>query len=391
MDTTFLHQIWVVLSKEIKYVLRSKKTFLFTVLIPLLLIPSLLSLLSYSIENVTNQVSNEIDITINDTDNYLYDYLSNLSDVQIIETQDIENDLKSGKSLANIIIPSNFNEMLSSGQNPEVMIETCQSSLKSQIAISKIIEHLSAYNTSYVQAYLIQEGISPQILEPIHFNISNISEERENVDTTVNFILPMLVLLYCFAGSVSTATDLSAGEKEKYTLEPLLSTKTSRSAIVIGKLLATSFVAIISGLSSIIGIIGFIKLFPQQYNAYFSIQQIFIILAIVILSSIFFASINLSVGIYARNYKEAQTYLTPITFILLIPSYLSYGIDINDITMQYVSIPFLNMICVLKEVLSGIFITNHIIILMAWIILYILLTSILSVKLFKREKVVFRM
>lgn len=390
MNKTFFYQVSVVLSKEIKHILRSKKTFLFIVLIPLFLIPSLLSILSYSIDNVTTQVSNEINITISNKDNYLYDYLSELPDVHIIKTQDIKNDLKKGKTFANIIIPSNFNELISSGQNPEVIVETYQASLKSQIAVSEISKHLSAYNTGYTQEYLLKEGISPQILEPIHVNILNISDNGENTDATINFILPMIVLLYCCAGSISIATDLSAGEKEKYTLEPLLSTKASRTAIVIGKLIATSFTAAISGLSSIIGVVGFMKLFPKQYNASLSVQQILIILGIVILSSILFASINLSIGIYARNYKEAQTYLTPISIFLLIPSYLSYGMDVNDITVKHLSIPFLNIICVLKEVLSGVFITNHIIILMLWIMLYILLICILSVKLFKREEVVFR-
>ena len=390
MGTTFIKQVFIVLFKEFKYILRCKKTLLFIILAPLLLIPSLLSVLSYSMENMTRQVSNGMNISINDSENYLFDYLSRFSDVNIIETQNGKQDLKKGKILANIIIPSNFNELLLSEQNLEVIIETNSSSTKSQIATSKISEYLNTYSASYTREYLSEKGISSSCLNPISINLKNSSDEEKSSNETLNLILPMLIVLYCCIGSASIATDLTAGEKEKSTLESLLSTKAYRSAIVIGKWIITSLVSIISGLNSTLGIIGFIKLFPQQYKVSLSFKQVLIILVIIIMCSMLFSSINLSIGIYARNYKEAQTYLTPITFLLLIPSYLSYGLDVNDINITHLSIPILNIISVLKEILSDTFVANHIMFLILWLTLYIVLLFVLSIKLFKREKSIFR-
>lgn len=374
---TFMNNFFIVLLKELKYTLKSKKTLLYTILVPILFIPFLLSVLSNSIDKMERNTSKNINITVNDKNNRLYDYLSQIPDITVVEKENTT------KSPINIIIPQNFDQSLSLWKIPEVIIEGDDSSSESQIAIAKINEYIKSYSKSYTQQYLSQNGIPDKILEPIQIKMKG---EKKKLNL-MNIILPMFLLLYCCVGSTSTATDLSAGEKEKYTLEPVLSTKSNRTSIVLGKLAATSIVGCISGLSTVLGMIGY-NTFSSQDTL--TIQQMFLLLGVIIMSSILFAAINLSIGIYSRNYKEAQTFMSSLSLIVLIPTYLLYGIDIHDLTIQQLSTPILNIVCLIKEILAGVFILNHILIVSGWVALYILLFSILSVKLFNREEVVFR-
>jgi ABC-type Na+ efflux pump, permease component len=104
----------------------------------------------------------------------------------------------------------------------------------------------------------------------------------------------------------------------------------------------------------------------------------------------FFASLNLAIGIYSKSSKEAQTYLMPVSILSLIPTYFTYSMDLNSINMQYLCIPIVNVVCIIKEILAGVMNIAHLGIVALWLFVYTLIAFSFANYMFKKESVIFR-
>ena len=203
-------------------------------------------------------------------------------------------------------------------------------------------------------------------------------------------LLPMMIIFYCCIGSASTASDLSAGEKERGSLEALLSTGTSRTSIILGKLFATTIMGLISGLCTVLGLSAYLVISSGSQMALISFSGVLALLAVTLFTSMFFASLNLAIGIYSKSSKEAQTYLMPVSILSLIPTYFTYSMDLNSINMQYLCIPIVNVVCIIKEILAGVMNIAHLGIVALWLFVYTLIAFSFANYMFKKESVIFR-
>ena len=209
-------------------------------------------------------------------------------------------------------------------------------------------------------------------------------------------LVPLLLIIYSITGTMAAATDLGVGEKERGTLEPLLTTKASRMSILWGKLFAIAIMGIIISLASLSSL--FIAM--QQKNGIFSSAgkadlnlnsaNIILIMLIPILLTMVFGAIQLSISIYAKSFKEAQTYLSPVMIIGMILAYLTMLKDAKSIEGYYFNIPITNASCLIKELLVGIYNYNHIAITFIWMIVYVVAALLFARYMFSREDVVFR-
>lgn len=205
-----------------------------------------------------------------------------------------------------------------------------------------------------------------------------------------NMLVPILLVVYCWMGSSTVAAELTAGEKEKGTLEPLLSNGVKRTSLIIGKIAATSTMSVISGLSNILGLGVYLLVSSSFGKVGMNILDLAVLLFVAILISVFFSSVNIMIGIYARSLKEAQAYFMPSLLIYLIPTFFTYTLDINHIKLYQLCIPIYNIICIIKEILASSLNIMHLVIVTAWLVVYIFAAYCVTIKLFKREDVVFR-
>jgi sodium transport system permease protein len=120
------------------------------------------------------------------------------------------------------------------------------------------------------------------------------------------------------------------------------------------------------------------------------LASIIIIALICISLSLIFSALQLVVSVYARSFKEASTYLSPLLVIIMVPSYLTMFIDSKAIPSMFFNIPLLNSVSLIKEVTVGIFNVQHIVIVLAWSLVYIALSMVFALSMFKKESVVFR-
>ncbi len=190
--------------------------------------------------------------------------------------------------------------------------------------------------------------------------------------------------------------DLGAGEKERGTLETLLSTPTKRIHIILGKLLVVMIAAIITAFIAMLGVFIAIRLLPEITNDFlpvikqmFSFKMIFMILTLVIPISAFFSALILSLSIYAKSFKEAQSMITPFNIAIIFPALLGTlpGIELNYKTAL---IPIMNVSLATKEVLAGTI--NPVLLAEVYLSLFIFasISILFCVKWFQREETLFR-
>lgn len=383
----------IVFIKELRDTFRDKKTIISSILIPIIIFPILAFAIGLGSSDMVKESKEPVKISvISEGNNTFLDFLKSREDVNIIEKKDPEKALEKLDIRAIVKIREDFDEALESGENPEIEIIYDESSQKSDMARSRIMEIISAYSQGIVAKRLNEAGMDIKILEPVDIKTVSVSKEGGMGVMMMSMLLPLMLTLWSAVGGIAAATDLGAGEKERQTLEPLLTTKASRTSILMGKYFAVVIAGIIGTLASLIGFIIATKINPDFMGEGVSMSAggIGIISLVCLLLAFAFASIELTISFYARNFKEAQTYLSPITIVLMVPVYLTMFVDGKSVPEYYFHIPILNTIGIIKEVIVSVYNYKHILITTGWSLVYILLFLFITVKMFEKEQVIFR-
>lgn len=388
--------ILTVLRKELKDIFRDKKTLFVSVLLPLIIFPVMFGVIGRSVDKTSSDVKNNFKISIQDSGNSsLGKFIKQQQSVKLVSSNDLNGDVKDGKILAGIYIPESFDTDVTTEKNSEVNIIYDNSSQQSEMAVTTLKSYIDAYSKSVISERLSKRGIETKILNPVGI-MEKTTEKASNgtAKLMLSLMLPLLLVIYCVTGPMAAAVDLGAGEKERGTLEPLLTTQASRMSLLWGKFLAITIMGFITTMASLAGLI----ISMQQKNGIFNgmagigldYKALILIGIVAVLTTMAFGALELSISIFARSFKEAQTYITPLTVISIIPIYATYMLDAKNIDLFYFNIPLANVTCTIKELVSGIFNPVHMIITFVWCIVYILISVVLARFMFNREEVVFR-
>jgi len=210
-------------------------------------------------------------------------------------------------------------------------------------------------------------------------------------------MLPLMLVIYSVSGPLSSAIDLGVGEKERGTLEPLLTTKAGRLSLLWGKFLAITIVGLMTTIATMVGIFIAMKQNSSAFGSSVAMsgigispEALIIIGVLIVFLTMAFGALELSISIYARSFKEASTYNSPLMIIAFIPAYATYMLDAKNIPFMYFNIPVANVVCVLKELIAGIYNYNHIAITSVWIVVYVAACMLFARFMFSREEVIFR-
>ncbi|KOF57535.1 sodium ABC transporter [Clostridium sp. DMHC 10] len=389
VNTTIL-----VFKKEITDMFRDRKTIIMSVLIPIILLP-LLSLLLGTFTNREKNIKNNVKVAIVDKGNSNFGRLLKAQkNIKIVQSSNIKKDIKDGKILVAVTIPSDFDEKLESDLNTKVTLSYDNSSTDAQVASDVVNSYVDAYSKQIVASRLSKKDINPQILTPINIVKDETQKDGGIAALYVTMLIPLLLMLYSATSTIAPSVDLGAGEKERGTLEPLLTTKASRMSILWGKLIAISTMGIIMSLASLLGVYITMKqkngMFGDGKDLSLSAGTFILIMILPVLTTVVFGAIELALSIYARSFKEAQTYLSPITIIAMVLVYAVMMKDPKSIETFYFIIPITNATCLMKEFLVGIHNYTHIAITFGWMIVYIVGALLFARYMFSKEEVIFR-
>jgi len=350
--------------KELIDVLRDRRTLMFMVVIPVLITP-LLVVGSIKFQEYQNKKSDEKILKIaliNETDDVIIKgFLSEQKGVEIIEDislDSLESGIKTDSIQGGMYIEKEFLSKISSNNTGVINIYYKSSDLMSR-SKKRMKDALENYKKTVVTERLTNFNIDEKLLEPLDIVDVDMSTAKETIGKAVGGFIPYILVMFIFLGAMYPAIDLGAGEKERGSLETLLSSPATKFEITMGKLLVVSLTGLVSGLVSVLGIsssLFFIDNIPEQIQS--TIMELinpFMIFSVIILMipiAIFFASMLLSISFYARSFKEAQSLMAPLNMVIIVPLFLSLGpgMEIDHATAL---MPLINVGLLTKEILAG--------------------------------------
>ncbi len=354
-----IKHIRAVYKKEMQDILRDRRTLIATVVIPILLIPIMTFgiplLFSSTEQQIVEQTQYIAIINYESSENFtrLIDGSRSLRVVEI--DKPIDEAIRNGTIAAGIGIPSDFDDRIANEQRVNITVYYDASSRTSNVAYSKIMQFLSMYSKVTVDERLLNREIDPEILSPIQVFASDVATEDEVSGYLLSLILPPLLSIIVATGGMNASIDLTVGEKERHTLEALLVTSAMRRDLITGKFLAvfsTTLVSIAFIMLSLTGSVGYLSTFSiQQMQIFLTLQTAIIVFSILSLMAIMIASLGMALASFAKSFKEANNYLTPMLFLIVILSFGSYGISIEDVGLIPFIVPILNVTLIIQEVL----------------------------------------
>ena len=256
---------------------------------------------------------------------------------------------------------------------------------------------LDKYSDLVIEARIQALGMDPRLaLNPVEINRFNLASDKERFAFIVGAVVPYVFILFSLIGCVHPATDLTAGEKERGTLETLLTVPASRMQILFGKLLVVFLSGLFAAGISIGGLYaGFrfmVKGSSDIHKAIASIVEpevVIMVLCLLLPITMLFAAATLAVGIYAKSYKEAQTMLAPMMMGVFVPLYIGV---IPGLRLSYATaaVPIMNVSLSIKAIVAGTadFVTLGIVYLS--LIVTAAIAFFLCSLLFRKESAVFR-
>ncbi len=313
---------------------------------------------------IENKVSKKPDLRLaflHDESNPMLDQLRDAEGVDLVMVDNLEAGvemLRDRKVRAVMVFSPGFVEGVAGG-TAEVTAHYLSTEPLSQIAMGSVRRMVEQINKEAVKVVLREHNIDERLSEPVKFKeVDEKSAEGLGASMIIGLI-PYLIVLWAFYGGFSSVSDLVAGEKERGTMETLLISPVKRSEVAYGKTLALTAICLVSSLTTLVGVlaIGLLRLevtdalFPSgMHVSALAILGLFgVLLPLVVL----FASLLIAVSAYAKNVREAQTYLTLVSFVVLMPAIFSQFIGFtgaqNEAWVRWT--PILNASVAIKEAL----------------------------------------
>ncbi|MCH7876554.1 MAG: ABC transporter permease [Gemmatimonadetes bacterium] len=388
--------------KEFTDVLRDKRTILMMIVMPLLAIPLLMTIVIKVVQRQERKADEEqIDLAVVGA-GYAPRFFETLqADSQFVIREDVreadfESLIREDSLDAGIVIPPDFQDRIGADEQASIALYY-RSSSSFKVAEQRLRGAVDSYDEEIVDGRIRRLSLDPNLFDAIAIEARDISTMQEVLGKTVGGFLPYMFVIFMFTGAMYAGIDLSAGEKERGTLETLLSSPASRLEIVLGKFVVVATIGIASALISMLGLylgvrgaIGEIP--PEALDVVWDILSLKVVVMIATLLlplAAFFSAMILALAIQAKSFKEAQSILTPFSIVIILPVAFGLlpGIELNA---QTAMIPILNVSLATKEVIAGTINPVHLAI--SYVSLFALAAASLwfCVVWFNREETLFR-
>lgn len=268
----------------------------------------------------------------------------------------------------------------------------------SEMAAQKIRAALDRFKEDNARIRLRVMGVPDDVLSPFTVKRVNIAQKKM-AGFVWGSMLGYVVVLLMFSGGMYPAIDLTAGEKERRTLEVLLSAPTGRDQIVLGKILATTtavFITAFLTLASLAVSFRYVKL-SKASQTLGSLSggmpldpaALGLVLLALAPTAIMAASVMIAIALFAKSFKEAQSYLTPLIMAVIFPL-VAGMLPGMQLTPPLALIPLFNVCQLIKEIFLGDYNRISLVITLVSNVVYAGAAFVFAVRVFKSERVLFR-
>ena len=400
-----LRNIGIVYRKELVDSLRDRRTLISMTAVPLLLMPLLTIGLGVVTARQVGQAREEIPKVMilggEDSPN-LRAELAKLEGVQIVPQEPDYAEEISGKQIrAAVEIPADFDAKLAAGEPMSVKIYIYEGDLKSGFGADRLQKFFRDLRDRAIRERLEARQLPESLIRPFDIKQQNVAPPEKVGGAILGGLVPYFVILLCLTGAMYPAMDLTAGEKERGTIETILCSPVSRTHLVLGKFLMVLTASVATAVLSIISMTvsfaaGKILLQDVGSGAASQILQITLtgkavlsVFIMVLPLAVLFSAALLAISLFAKSFKEAQSYISPLMIVVVLPAVAAIlpGVELNT-TLALV--PVLNTSLVSKEIMTGTYHWNYIALIFSSSCIYAAAAIAIAVKLFQREDVLFR-
>jgi sodium transport system permease protein len=400
-----LSNIGIVYRKELKDSLRDRRTLISMVAVPILIMPLMSIGIGTLMIKIIGEAKQEVPrvMILGGTDSpKTREALLAMKDVKFEPgTPDYKDQISEKKVRAAVELPPGFDAALNNGDQPTVKIYDYEGDLKSGFASDKIEKFFETLKKNTVQERLIARKLPESLIKPFEVKTQNVAPPEKVTGAALGGLIPYFIIILCLTGAMYPAIDLTAGEKERGTIETILCSRVSRTHLVLGKFLMVLTASLTTAILAMISM-GFSFMFakkliarmatgtgPTPFQFTIGLKAIFAVFLMVLPVAVFFSAALLAIALFAKSYKEAQTYISPLMIVAIIPA-IAGMLPGTELSGKLALIPVLNTSLVCKEIVSGTYHWHLIGQIFLTTALYAVVALWIAVKLFKREDVLFR-
>ncbi len=358
--------IFTIFKKELKDTLRDRRTLIMMLIIPILIFPIILNIFvsvsaSFNKEAATKTVYvgyfGEPDTYIKEKFDALPESLGKKVLISYGDTSQMKEHVRTDSIQFAFMAEPGFNRKMSAHEQAKVEVFFNAAEMGMQERAKAYLDMIQ--NIARQERYLDLK-LDPLALEPIVTNYTNVASTKEVIGKLAGGILPYIFIAFGFIGCMYPAIDLFTGEKERGTLETLLTTPVLRWQILFGKMGVVVLSGLLAASCSLLGLFLSIEVLNIVENeellaivhSILDVKFIVMLYALLIPLTIFFAGVMIPIAVYAKSFKEAQSVITPLNIVMVLPAMVGFfpGIELNAVTA---AIPVVNIVLATKELIAG--------------------------------------
>lgn len=402
--------IWHVAHKEVLSTLRDRRALVSNLLIPFLVLPLVMLGLPFLLSGLFQREAETVSAIGVEGLAHLPGELRQLLEAQNLALVEIEDPLAAverGDYLAALAVPAGLAETLSRREPASLTLYSKRGNLRSELVASKVQAAIGAYRSQLVAARLAEVGLDPAVLEPLAVETHDASSPAEQATGQLGWLIPFFIVIWTLAGGQMTAIDATAGEKERGTLEVLLVAPIRRSEVVLGKFLATLVFGLSAAIMAILGYLAggmvlsglfagrlgdealeLVQVMGGSLNV--SVGGIAMLIITALLVAALMAALLIGITMFARSFKEAQSYVAPLSIILIIPVIGLQFADFFAISAPVYLVPILGPLLAMDGIIKAT--ATPLVLALTWgsSLAYSALLLAFAYRNFRREDVLFR-
>ncbi|MRX09713.1 ABC transporter permease subunit [Pseudoduganella sp. FT25W] len=360
--------MWTIYLKELLELARDRRTFFFTVFIPVFAMPLIFAgfgVLSTTLFKNASTADMAYAIFGKEHAPQLAQRFASekgFHEVALLNPDEIKAAIASDRIKFALVIPAGLGQQMEAQQQGVIQLHY-NSAATVDLTRKRVLSVIGSQNRELREHALSALSLSKQqlafALDPITLEDHSTADKREQMGALVGGMLPYILLMVCLMAAMYPAIDTGAGEKERGTLETLLLAPVSRTAIVLAKFLMLFTIGLTSALLMIVSVAALILFFGgliggdmvQMMRAIGPLDLAMVALMLVPTAAIF-AAILLSISVYAKSYKEAAGLISPLIIVTILPTLVALlpGVELN---WKWSMVPLTNVSLAMKELVKG--------------------------------------
>ena len=358
--------IFTIFKKELLDTLRDRRTLMMMLVIPILVFPVIMNVffsVSESFQEKAATKTLKIGI-VGGEDGFIFTELNSIPEaagkkelIIIKDTSELTKLIKSDSIQLGIVEKSGTVEQLANKITAEYTVYFNAT----DVGIEERAEsYMKIVEEKLKNVRLTELKIDPQIIDPLNISYQNIASDKEMIGKLAGGILPYIFIAFGFIGCMYPAIDLFTGEKERGTIETLLTTPVPRWQLLFGKMGVVVLSGLTAASAALFGLFLSIEVMDAVENEeilkiihnILSPTFLFMLYGLLIPLTVFFAGVMIPIAVHAKTFKEAQSIITPLNIVMVLPAMVGFfpGIELNAITAM---IPVVNVVLATKELIAG--------------------------------------